>query len=68
MAWYVVMLRRLTGSESIQKSLQINYEMGAFGAIISMWIPWIPVHGNGRAVAVVLVIGFGFGLLLAGMW
>jgi hypothetical protein len=60
MAWYVVMIRCLArrGGEG---RVQMDYNMGAVGAIFRMWITTEGLYLTGLAAT-------GFVLLLAGLW
>jgi hypothetical protein len=60
MAWYVVMIRRLA-SKGGERNVQMDYDMGAVGAIFKMWITTDGMSLTAFAAA-------GFALLLACLW
>jgi hypothetical protein len=60
MAWYVVMIHRLA-SRGRQRSVQIDYDMGAMEAILKMWI-------TTERACLTACTAVGFVLLLASLW
>jgi len=59
MAWYIVMIRRLASRGD--RTVQMDYDMGAVGAIFKMWITTEETCLTAFAAAI-------FAMLLAGMW
>jgi hypothetical protein len=62
MAWYVVMIRRLARWRG-EGNVQMDYDMGAVGAIFKMWITV-----EGSYLTAFTFTASGFVLLLAGLW